>query len=64
MCADYLVGLVRMKENKGKRKKIIWNDGDFLVWITKRKKEDLKELSLFILLTSKSLHKIKNLEGK
>ena len=45
-------------------KERIWMDGDLLVWIAKKEEEDLEGLSPFILLTSKSLHKRKDLEGK
>ena len=58
------LGLVWMEGNGGKRKEWIWRDGDSLVWIAKKEGEDLEGLISFILLTSKSLHKRKDLEGK
>ena len=46
-----------MEENRGKRKEKIWRVGDLLVWIAKKKEEDLQRRDLegltpFILLTS------------
>ena len=36
------LSLVWIEINGGKRKEMIWRDGDPLVWIAKRKEEDLK----------------------
>ena len=63
------LGLVWIEGNEGKRKEMIWRDGESLVWIAKMEGENLKGMDLeglspFILLTFKSLHKSKDLEGK